>query len=65
MSLLRHSTVYFSRAVSLLDLTALGIGGTLGVGVYLLPADAAKNYAGPAVVLSFLFAAVVSVIGGE
>lgn len=47
------------------DLTLLTTGGTLGAGVYVLAGVVAKTFAGPAVVLSFILAAVVSSFAGK
>ncbi len=46
----------FRRVLGLWQLTAIGIGGIIGVGIFVLAGQQAATNAGPAVVLSFLIA---------
>src|SRR5207244_1882131 len=48
------------RALGALNLTTLGIGAIIGTGIFVLSGLAAANHSGPAVVLSFILAAMVS-----
>jgi basic amino acid/polyamine antiporter, APA family len=52
------------RALSALNLVGLGIGGTIGAGIFVLTGTAAATNAGPAVSLSFLLGAVACALAG-
>ncbi|MDR2013535.1 MAG: amino acid permease [Rhodanobacter sp.] len=50
----------FRRVLGLWQLTAIGIGGIIGVGVFVLAGQQAAINAGPAVALSFIIAGIAS-----
>jgi APA family basic amino acid/polyamine antiporter len=50
----------FRRVLGLWQLTAIGIGGIIGVGVFVLAGQQAALNAGPAVIVSFLIAGIAS-----
>jgi APA family basic amino acid/polyamine antiporter len=52
------------RALGATNLITLGIGAIIGTGIFVLTGAAAANYAGPAVVLSFVLAGIGCVFAG-
>jgi basic amino acid/polyamine antiporter, APA family len=49
------------RSLSAFNLVALGVGAIIGAGLFVLTGQAAAEYAGPGVLLSFAFAATICV----
>ena len=57
-----HQTL--KRALGALNLTMLGIGAIIGAGIFVLTGTAAANYAGPAIVWSFVLAGLGCLFAG-
>ena len=47
------------RSLGAVNLTAMGIGAIIGAGIFVLTGPAAAEYAGPGILLSFIFAAII------
>src|SRR5512143_2632707 len=52
------------RALGPLNLTTLGIGAIIGAGIFVLTGRAAAQYAGPAIVISFIMAGLACTFAG-
>ena len=49
-----------ARNLSAFSLVCIGVGATVGAGIFVLTGTAAANYAGPGLMLSFVLGAVAS-----
>jgi APA family basic amino acid/polyamine antiporter len=52
------------RTLGPVALTAIGIGGVIGTGIFVLTGPAAAQHAGPAIVLSFILAGLGCIFAG-
>jgi APA family basic amino acid/polyamine antiporter len=52
------------RSLNALNLTMLGVGGIIGAGIFSLTGAAAANYAGPAIVFSFIIGGILCTLAG-
>lgn len=55
---------HMNRNLQLKDLIMLGIGAIIGTGIFVITGEAAATYAGPALSLSFVIAALVVILSG-
>ena len=53
-----------SRSLKLTSVLALGVGALIGAGIFVLTGQAAAEYAGPAIILSFILAGIICVFAG-
>ncbi len=54
----------YKRTLSATNLTTLGIGSIVGAGIFVLTGQAAAQYAGPAIVISFIISGFACVLAG-
>ncbi|RWS13224.1 putative cationic amino acid transporter-like protein [Dinothrombium tinctorium] len=59
-----NRTTKLKRCLTTLDLTSLGVGSCVGTGMYLVAGMVAHNTAGPGVAISFIIAAIASLLSG-
>ncbi len=59
-----RTDVGLKRALGPIDLTAIGIGAVVGAGIFVLTGQAAANYAGPAIVFSFVLSGAACAFAG-
>ncbi|XP_023252650.1 probable cationic amino acid transporter [Seriola lalandi dorsalis] len=58
------SPVGLAKVLTTVDLVSLGVGSCVGTGMYVVAGLVAKAMAGPGVILSFIIAAVASILSG-
>lgn len=52
------------KSLSAMNLTTLGVGAVIGAGIFVLTGQAAAQYAGPAIVISFLISGLACLFAG-
>jgi basic amino acid/polyamine antiporter, APA family len=63
-SMTAHGRPPLHRTLTLVSLVAIGVGGIIGAGIFVLTGHAAAEYAGPAISLSFVLAGIVCGLAG-
>jgi APA family basic amino acid/polyamine antiporter len=54
----------FKRTLTSVNLTTLGIGAIIGAGIFVITGQAAAQYAGPAIVISFIISGIACTFAG-
>lgn len=60
-----ESSTKLARVLTTFDLVSLGVGSCVGTGMYVVSGLVAKEMAGPGVIVSFIIAAVASILSGD
>ncbi|KMY54417.1 amino acid permease [Bacillus sp. FJAT-27231] len=55
----KKGDVQLQQTLGAFDLMLLGVGAIVGTGIFILPGTVAANHAGPAIIFSFIIAAIV------
>ncbi|XP_060197477.1 cationic amino acid transporter 3, mitochondrial-like [Lycium barbarum] len=58
----RLSTQQLARKLSLFDVTAIGVGATIGAGVYILVGTVAREHTGPSLTISFFIGGIAAAL---
>ncbi|KAK7860959.1 cationic amino acid transporter 2 [Quercus suber] len=58
----REGHTQLARKLSAVDLVAIGVGATIGAGVYILVGTVAREHSGPALTISFLIAGIAAAL---
>ena len=59
-----HNTQGFKKTLTSTNLVTLGIGAIIGAGIFVLTGQAAAQYAGPAIVISFIISGIACAFAG-
>lgn len=62
--LTKSGSVQFKKTLTATDLIFLGVGAIVGTGIFILPGTVSALHAGPAIIFSFIIAAVVCMLAG-
>lgn len=60
----KHGEVQLKQTLGALDLVLLGVGAIVGTGIFILPGTVAATNSGPAIIFSFIIAAIVCALAG-
>ncbi|MFJ8258604.1 amino acid permease [Peribacillus asahii] len=60
----KNGNIQLKQTLGAFDLVLLGVGAIVGTGIFILPGTVAAEHAGPAIIFSFIIAAIVCALAG-